>query len=399
MAFSSLMSIHRRKHSIAFSVHGVAAFFLAALLSGQTYAAWFEAKGQALIINDNRVKAREQATKEALKQALLFSGASVQSVQTLANGLLSSEQTTITASGDVHTVELIDEVWHDGYVSVTLRADIFPKAMACEAAEFRKTIATTYYPIETPQQAQDGQLHKMSAVLPRYLQRHFTEQSATVSVDAIAPYSARWQQQDVLSQAPALARQRRVQYVIAATITDLSVYRPASSALTFWQDNQATRQFSLALSLLDGMHGGVLLNKEYSFNAPWEFDRFSQLDVTSEQFWQSAYGQSLDNVLTDIVTDVSDKLACQPATGRVLQVKGEQLQVSLGRAHGLKVGDELQLYQTQQVSGPFGETFMQYNLYPHTVTVTAAYADSATVSVTGDGLLMNIQPNDFVAKR
>ena len=399
MALLSMMRIFRHQLNSAYSAHWFAAFVLTGLLSGQTHAAWFEAKGQALIVNDNRVQAREQATKEALKQALLFSGASIQSVQTLANGLLSSDQTTVTASGDIHTVELIDEVWHDGYVAVTIRADIFPKAKTCDAAEFRKTIATTYYPIETPQQAQDGQLHKMSAVLPRYLQRQFTEQSDTVSVDAIAPYSARWQQQDVLSQAPALARQRRVQYVIAATITDLSVYRPASSTLAFWQDDQATRQFSLALSLLDGMHGGVLLNKEYSFNAPWEFDRFSQLDVSSEQFWQSAYGQALNNVLTNIVTDVSDKLACQPATGRVLQVNGEQLQISLGRTHGLQVGDELQLYQTQQVRGPFGETFMQYNLYPHTVTVTAAYADSATVSVSDNGLLMNIQPNDFVAKR
>ncbi|QPG04985.1 hypothetical protein IT774_12600 [Salinimonas marina] len=100
-----------------------------------------------------------------------------------------------------------------------------------------------------------------------------------------------------------------------------------------------------------------------------------------------------------MVADVESTLACQPATGRVLQVSGNELQVSLGRAHGLQVGDSLYVYQTAQVTDAYGQTFTQYNLYPEQVQVTAAFANSATVTASGDGLLINIQPNDYVAKR
>jgi hypothetical protein len=63
------------------------------------------------------------------------------------------------------------------------------------------------------------------------------------------------------------------------------------------------------------------------------------------------------------------------------------------------VGDELALYQIQEVNNPRGETFLQYRIHPVTVTVVEAYADNALVTASDDSLLGNIQPNDFVAKR
>lgn len=375
---------------------------MAALLiipMGQTYAAWFEAQGQALVAGVERSEARRLATEEALKQALMFAGASVHSVQTLVNGLLQPQEFSIQANGEVNQLELVDEIWHEDYVTVRIRADIFAQAEQCAAAGFQKTLVTTYFPIQYPQQALDGQLQKLTHVLPRHLQQHFARHSSTVGIQAIAPYSTNWYQQTVIEQAPALARQHNTQYVLGATIIDLGVERTPASALAFWSDGSASRQFSVAISLLDGMHGGALLDKVYQITAPWEFDRVAQLDVAGDRFWRSAYGTAIDNQLAAIVADVDATLACQPATGRVLQVAGNQLQVSLGRAQGLQVGDELFLYQTSQVNDPFGQSYVQYNLYPVKVKVTAAYANSATVTAANDGLLINIQPNDYVAKR
>lgn len=365
----------------------------------QASAAWFEAKGQAVVVNGDKAMARQQATREALKQAMLFSGASVNSIQTLTNGLLSSDEFQIRASGEVSQVELINETWHDEYVTVSVRADIFPQSNQCNTHNYRRTLSTSYYPILHRQQALDGQLQSLSEVLAVRLQRQFTHYTDTVSLQHIAPYTAHWNNDAVLGQAPVLARQSKTQYVLTGIITDLSVYRPQHSSLAFWKDDSAYRQFGFTLRLVDGMNGGVLLEKQYAIEAPWDFDRFAQVDVTAGRFWQSQYGSALDNTLEEMVRDVEDAISCQPLTGRVIQVAGDRVQVSLGRDHGINVGDELFLYQTRQIQDAFGQSFIQYNIYPGKVKVVSAYADTATVEATDGVILANIQPNDFVAKR
>lgn len=377
----------------------VAFFCLLTLPAWQSGAAWFEATGQAVIVNGNKQQARQQATEEALQQAMLFAGASVRSVQTLTNGLLSDDRLQISATGEVAQVELVHETWHDDYVSVRVRADIFPQANQCTAADHLKTLATTHYPIIHREQAQDGQLHALGEILATRLQRHFRHVADNVTLKYIAPYSAQWNQPSVVNQAPVLARQSKSQYVLAGLVTDISVARPAHSSLAFWKDGSANRHFGFSLRLLDGMNGGLLLEKEYTLDAVWEFDRFADIDVASARFWQSHYGKAIDDTLENMVRDITDAVACQPLTGRVLQVAGQRVEVSLGRDHGLQVGDELYLYQTRQINDVFGETYVQYNVYPGKVRVTSAYADTATVEPVEGVILANIQPNDFVAKR
>lgn len=108
------------------------------LLSWQTSAVWYEARGQALIQGGDKIAAKAKATEEAIRQAMIFAGASVQSVQMLTNGLLQEDRLQISASGEVNNLELIDEKWHSDYVTVTIRADIFPQTASCSAADFQK---------------------------------------------------------------------------------------------------------------------------------------------------------------------------------------------------------------------------------------------------------------------
>ncbi|NMH59689.1 flagellar assembly protein T N-terminal domain-containing protein [Alteromonas ponticola] len=369
------------------------------LFQGQTYAVWYEAQGQALVISGDRERAKEQATNEAIKQALLFAGASIRSVQTLTNGLLQNEAFQIAANGEIDSVELISEAWHDDYVTVTIRADVLPQKAQCEPAAYLKTIATSFLPLQNPLHAQDGQLHKIGAETSRKLQSQFDMATDTVVINYIAPYTARWDDVNVVRQAPALARQSKAQFILAGTITDVSVARTQPTAYAFWQDEEASRHFGLDVQLIDGMNGATLLRKHYSTTSHWQYDRFAQVDTSSHTFWQSAYGNAISSTLSELVEDVAETLICHPATGRVLKIYNDQIQVSIGREHGIKVGDELSLYQTNMVEDAFGQGFLQYRLYPGKVKVVAAFADTATVEAVGDFILANIQPNDFVAKR
>lgn len=382
-------------------VNGLCCFILAAsiLVTRQACAAWFEAKGQAAVIDGDKVRARQEATQEAIRQAMLFSGASIKSVQTLTNGLLSDERLLINASGEVEQIELIDEVWQDGIVTVSVRADIFPQNSACSVAQYTKTLATSVFPVANRQHMQDGQIQALPKEFVTRLQNHFNHFSESVSLNYVAPYTAQWDKASVARQAPVLARQSKTQYVITAQITDLSVERHPPSMLSFWQGEKAKRHFGLSLKLIDGMNGGTLLDKQYHTSSKWNKDRFTPVDVTSMEFWSSEYGKSIMDMAGSIVLDVNDALACQPLTGRVIAAQAELFQVSLGRDHGVKVGDEMFVYKTRQLSDSFGQRFIQYNIYPGKVRVTAAHVDTSTVEPVEGLILGNIQPNDFVAIR
>ncbi|MFT5313041.1 MAG: hypothetical protein ACI8Z9_001525, partial [Paraglaciecola sp.] len=70
----------------------LATCLISALCCFPVHSIWFEASGQAVIKNGNKEVARQRATQEAIKQALLFAGASVDSVQHMANGLLQDDR-------------------------------------------------------------------------------------------------------------------------------------------------------------------------------------------------------------------------------------------------------------------------------------------------------------------
>ena len=78
---------------------------------------------------------------------------------------------------------------------------------------------------------------------------------------------------------------------------------------------------------------------------------------------------------------------------------GTDLSLSIGRQHGAKVGDELTVYQMEEIYNPQGMKYTQYHLHPEKIKITAVFADNARATFSKGAPLANIQPGDFVAKR
>lgn len=380
--------------------HLSAAMCLILLAMGQSAAAWYETQGQATLLNNNKVGAKQRATEEALRQAMLFSGASVRSVQQLSNGLLNSSNVEVYASGEVRQLELVSEKWTDDIVTIKIRADIFPTTQQCQSSSYYKTIATSYFPLLEKQHAQDGQLQEIGRVVATHLKNTFDNNAKYSTISALEPYTINWQSRKVREQASALASQTHSQYVLAGSIEDISVSRPNNHQLAFWSDNTSTRTFRMNVELIDGINGAPLFQETYETSAVWEFDRFSQIDASAQPFWQSAYGKALIDQIQQLQSDIDTTLACLPLTGRILRThNGSQVSISLGRQHGLNIGDKLTVYQIQEIYNPRNERFLQYHLHPETVVVTEAFGNNARAEAISGQLLGNIQPGDFVTKR
>jgi hypothetical protein len=367
--------------------------------SSPAIAIWFEATGQAIIHNGEKEAARQQATQEAIKQALLFSGASVKSIQSLANGLLEDDRFEIRASGEVNNIELIDEIYYDDYVTVSIRADIFPQEALCSASDYKKNIVTTWYSINKRQQAAVGNLYDFGKVLAERLQQETQNHSTYSFINRVEPYYLSPTDEEKKSIAFSLARKTNAQYVLFGDIVEFGVETSKNSGLAFWKSEQSKRNLTLSFSMYDGNSGEVVFQDTQDMSATWNFDPYKPVDSNSRLLWDSAFGTATENVIQSVARSIDDSVSCLPAFGRVLNVTGESLRINIGKHNGVKQGDKLTLFQVNQFFDAQNSSHRQFQLHPEEVVVRQVFAETAVVSSLTGAPLANIQPNDFVARR
>jgi hypothetical protein len=363
------------------------------------HSAWFSATGQAVIINGDKKAARAQATEEAIKQALLFAGASVTSVQQMTNGLLMDERLEIRASGEVNTIQLVDEIYADGIVTVSIRADVFAQDTNCSAADYTKKLSTTYFPIRFQAQAADGQLQQLGHATALEFTDLVKRLTPSMEISHIEPYVFDWFASDVGKQAKFLASKTNTQYVVTIVLDDISVERFKRAGYNPFRGEQSVRSFNFTASLINGATGEALFQQTYESVAPWEFDFTQTVDVASQQFWRSQYGSNIKKMLQKAINDLEEFAICQPTMGRVLAVANNQLQINLGRSHQVQTGDQLTLFNVKQITDTFGQEYRQFVLHPTTLVVRQVYSDTATVEALDRSLLGNVQANDYVARQ
>lgn len=371
-----------------------------ALLSLPTVgqAAWFEATGQAVISNNNKQIARERATQEAIKQALLFAGASVTSIQEITNGLLKNDQLEIRASGEVSQIELIDEVYGNGFVTVSIRADIFPQDNQCQASDYKKSIVTGHFKLKHRGQATIGGLYGIGPAVANQFKNEFLSQSRFSEITQVEPFNLVPSQFSEVEQAIAFGNRTGAQFILLAEIDDLSVQKVPTSKLAFWKSKPPKRNLSLSYKLLSATTGELLLEGNERAVAPWRFKVQQSVDPNGSQFWQSDFGEAINDVLGQLTQKIDDAVSCIPAYGRIVNVNNSELSIDLGKNEGVKRGDELSVFKMTQFYDPLGKAHFQYRIHPVKVRVTDVYHNSAVVEPIDDVFLANIQPNDFVVR-
>ncbi|MDF2178335.1 flagellar assembly protein T N-terminal domain-containing protein [Aliiglaciecola sp. CAU 1673] len=373
-------------------------FLLICLMAFPSYGVWFEASGQALIINGDKQHARKMATQEAIKQALMFAGAKVSSVQQLADGLLRDDLLEVRAGGEVDRVELIDEHIGSDIVTVSIRADIFPQESMCDGSDYRKSLVTAWFPIRYKQQASLGQIYDLGKSVPIQLKEFFKLTSRNADIDSVQHFYLT-PDKDLSQQAIMLARKAGGQFVLVADIVDLSSEQLDGNILTFWRQAPIKRTFAIEFHLVNGITGEVLLSEQISTLAEWTFEPHATIDANSSIFWDSNYGRAIQALLQDVAQRIDEQVACQPAHGRVLQSSNEKLAVNLGKTHGVNIGDRMRLFKLKQFFDPMGNLHYQYQLHPEEVQVIQLSLNSSVVETVSGAPLSNIQPNDFVSKR
>ncbi|PHR83195.1 MAG: hypothetical protein COA59_13100 [Colwellia sp.] len=368
-------------------------------------AQWYEAQGYARIDKDSIEIARTKAMENALKKALLVAGASVSSIQQVVNGLLTQDQLSIRASGSVNSIELIDELHSGNMISVTIRADIFPQEKKCFALDFKKSILLTQSHLNHREQANIGNIYQLDSAVIRQLNQKIRSQGSYSASKLLLKNSTQFSrlknsfnEEKIKQLTISLADTTDSQYILFSEINDISFEQQRSNSWKIWQQGTYPRNFDFTLYLYSGMNGELVWQNSYQNTAIWGFNKREKLDVNGTIFWQSNYGNMISALLDNMVNDIDENIMCEPSEGKILQVKGNQIVINLGRHHGVKIGDEFSLLHSNSFTNAKGKSYAGYNVSPFKVKVTKVTKQSATAITLDNALLGNIQINDLAVR-
>jgi len=375
------------------------------LISFVSYADWFEAQGQAVIRNNDKQAARSQAAQNALKKALLVAGASVSSIQQVVNGLLTQNELNIRASGEVNSVELIDELYQENLVTVTIRADIRPENRQCFSVDYRKSLLLTKANLQHREQANIGKIYALDKQVITQLAEQFKQNTsftktklALKNKTAFSTLNNNIYNKQLSYLSISLADITDSQYILYAEINDLSFDDMVINNWKFWQENIYERHFSLTIYLFDGMNGELIFEKTYQSSAPWHFNKRAQIDVSSKIFWRSEYATMITALLTKAALDIDNSIMCLPTRGKILHVKGNEILINLGTKQGVKIGDEFSLLHVNNFVNNEGKIYAGFNINNNKVKIIQTTQQTAKAITLDNSLLGNIQINDVVIR-
>jgi len=365
-------------------------------------AQWYEATGQAKVRNGDYKSAKSRALQDAVKQAMLFSGANVSSVQKISQGLLIDDHTQIQALGIVNQIEIVEERQSGNTFTITVRADIFAEDTQCYSSEFSKKVAITQFSIQHWEDAKIGGLYSLEKEIPRKV-------SNLLKASSNGVYPVTWlskklnvnadfeQQGKVRHQViDAIADSANTQFVMLGRITDLS-FGSKTNDYKFWQNDAFERFFALEILVANAITHEVLYQNKFQTSGDWTTPKAQLVNITGQKFWDGDYGMAIENLLTDVKDDLQATLSCQQIQGRIMAVKdGEQIQLNIGRGQGVKIGQEYRVSYRADVNDDKGNRLTNFVISPYRVKITQVFENSAVAESLDSAFMNNVQVNDVI---
>lgn len=354
-------------------------------------AAWYEVTGTSAIVSSEEV-ARLNALEDAIYKAVNFAGADIGSISNLRPLLESSRNEYQFTNHEVRYVLVEEHKTRQGVMYVKARIDIYPSATGCHVSQYKKTFLVGNIDLASPQQAVMGQIYNVGDDFAQVINRQLAQESRSFVSVGTTDYSIDKQHSERLTM---IAEDTGAQYILGGVITDLTATIDQKLLL----DDVINRQFAIQMQVFDGKTGQEVLTRNYREVAKWPFAKTSQVDTKSARFWASTYGSMMLRVSRNIMLDLESELSCKITLPEVVAKFGNTITIDLGRVHGVKTGDKLQLWHTGSFIDQKGLPRNKVTQSDITLTVTRVYENEAELSVDQQNLAASIQIGDVMHKQ
>ncbi|MBO8416793.1 MAG: flagellar assembly protein T N-terminal domain-containing protein [Proteobacteria bacterium] len=381
-----------------------AAVMLAVVPAAQ--AQWYTADGRAAILYDDVEKARTEAINDALRSIMLEAGADINVSADYQGGALLNESFNIKSSSPVRKMTILEEQRTLSSVTVKVRAYVDEdRTMKCAQSSVRKSILPLIFRFADDRAYQ-------SAVglddLPREIERNLLlDLGSTASIRLLPQASFRFFA-DEYSSGPSYAEIKALEEIAAHYRTQfLLVGTLRSAALSESGDNvferllyKPTRTLDFDLALYNTLSGRLLIKKNYRAESDWDFKQGQYLDLRSEQFLSSAYGQRLTELCSYAADDIVNALTCLPSAARIIEVNGDEILISLGSNDGLKEGLKFNLSHQSESYDRQQRAYSRYDRSESAYRVEAVFPETARlVPVSLNHSPLNVMIDDVVVLR
>jgi hypothetical protein len=322
------------------------------------------AVGAAVLGSDINMS-RDDAIRDALRQASLQVGGSIHSSQMLVDGLVTQDQTSLKTNGQFRHVRVLQEKVQDGILEIKVRAE-FIEGGQCDTNQgngYRKAVAVAGFALQNPKEAVLGGLNnieqRLSGVLSNTLngrhRLHAMDSGHVLLFNSVdrAPSSQNNLQR--LSNGVELAKELGAQFVVSGVIRDLAMINPDADISRIWDTtldsvgltrNKRDRNFVLDVFVHDGISGSLMFQNTYATSGEWEYDDYKRTGFATPEFWKVDYGLKVKKVLLEVVSDLNQNLGCQPYMAKIIDTQGDYVRVDTGGSIGMRPGDELTVFRT-----------------------------------------------------
>lgn len=358
--------------------------------SNVLFAAWYEVTGSATILSSEDT-ARIHALEDATYQAMMFSGSDISTLNALRPYLQEKRNEYQFSNSEVRNVRVIEEKKRGGKVYLKTRIDIYPSANSCHSLQYKKSILVGNIDIISPQQAVMGSVYHLGEDFSVLLKRQIEQQSQSFFATGISKVRITPDQPQIMKM---ISEDTGAHYIVGGQISDLT----ATIEINKLRKDQINRQFALSIFLIDGKTGETIYQNNYRDIAEWPFAKTSQVDTKSARFWTSTYGAMLQRVNRDILLDLETELTCKATLPQVVDIRNNKVQIDLGREHGVKRGDTLQLWHTGSFIDQYGLPRNKVTQSEITLTVDRVYEKGAELIVNQPKLANSIQIGDVMSK-
>lgn len=353
-------------------------------------AEWFEVTGSASVLT-SKSAARSHALEDAAYQAMLFSGADISRLKDLKIFLENDEKRYQFSGSEIRSIEVVKEKKRNGKLYLTARIDIYPSANSCHIGQYKKTVMTSEITVDSPQQAVMGKVYKMGESLSTVFSRQLDKESQSFISVGTSHLRIDKRQPEVVKM---IAEDHGAQYIFSGNITDLS----ATIEQNLLLKDTINRQFAIEVAVLDGKTGQTVYNNNYREVAQWDFPKTSEVDTQSARFWTSAYGEMVLRVNRDMMLDLENQFACKITLPQVVSIHNNRITMDLGRIHGVKKGDTLDLWHTGSFIDQSGLPRNKVAKTNITLTVDRVYEQNAELTINQPQLINSIQIGDVMHK-
>jgi hypothetical protein len=351
------------------------------------------------IMGKDLIASRDDAIRDALRQASLQVGGSIHSSQMLVDGLVTQDQTQLKTNGQFRHVRVLNEKLHNGIIEVKIRAEIIEGGQ-CKTNQgngYRKAVAVAGFALQNPKDAVLGGFYnieqRLSGVLSKTLNArhrlHAMDSGHVLLFSSVdrAPSSQNNLQR--LTNGVELAKVLGAQFVISGVIRDLAMINPDAGVDSVWDipldsiglsRDKRDRNFVLDVYVHDGISGSLMFQNTYATSGRWEYDNYKRTGFATPEFWKVDYGMQVKSLLSKVVNDLNQNLGCQPYMAKIIHTEGDYVKVDTGGSVGMRPGDELTVFRTS--------TF--YNLDQEAMTQLKDTKVKATIT--------QVQPKFAIAK-